>query len=552
MQSAPQVVEAADFATQRAAIVAARVRRCAVLDRVLAVLVVALAAVLALAPIRDSGIWVHLAAGRQLVSGTADTSPGPQWHDSIAPMRPGWLFDVACYAVYQTAGGVGLGILKLALAVGLAAGLLWAGWSRAGGWFAALGTGLGLLAVSPWLGLRPGVLSLLFLALTLGCLERRRAAGDGGRGRAWLALWPLLAMFIFWVNVDAWFLLGPGVLACYAAGEWFAGRRGASARVPPAAAIVGVLVCLANPQMAGAFRWPPALLLHWHGAALGDDPVFRPVLISPLSQGYLMAGPLWSAAGLALGLLLAMALFALLLNRAGRSGVRLVICAGLLGLGLYQAQLLPLLAAALAALVPRGLAEWAEARHVDGAVGELRLRQAVTGRAGTVVAAVVVLALAAIGLLPGPAPIPRGCGIVADPSLQRIAEALATWRQDGTLGPRSRGFCYAPDIADYFAWYCPAEGTVADCRQWLSPRAADEIAVVRRGLAGIAPARSQSGRSRRDTGDWRAVLRAAGVDHVVLADLDGQRVQAVLQHVCAAPEEWTVLMEAGRARARLA
>jgi tetratricopeptide (TPR) repeat protein len=100
-------------------------------------------------------------------------------------------------------------------------------------------------------------------------------------------------------------------------------------------------------------------------------------------------------------------------------------------------------------------------------------------------------------------------------------------------------------VADYLAWFCPQEGSAADSRRWLLPDVAHDIVAVRQGLTGAAPAGSRR-RGWSGGADWRAVLRGAGVDHVVFADLDGQRVQAVLHHIVMAPAEWTVLLQAGR------
>jgi tetratricopeptide (TPR) repeat protein len=533
----------ADFDDERAAIVAARMRRRGALDVVLAVLVLLFAAVLGSTTIRDSGIWSRLATGRQLVTAEPDASPGPQWpaHAAVERMAPGWLFDVGCYLVHRVAGDLGLGIAKTVFVILLAAALMWAGWSRGSGWFAAGATGLALLAMAPRLELQPGLVSLWFLAMTIGYLERRRVAQPSGRTRSWVALTPLFGLFIVWVNTDAWFLLGPAVLACYA----ITGRRPGSANVPIGAVTIGFVVCLANPQLAGAFRPPAELALRWHGAALADDAIYRTFLVSPLTRQYHTAGWLWNPPRLALALLALVGLFAMVLNRAGRDGARLLVCAGLLGLGLYQARLLPGLAVGLGALIPRGLAAFATAHHVDGAVGELRLRQAVTARAGMVAAGLAFLVVAALGRLPGPALLPRGWGLATDPSLIAAAEALAAWRQDATLPPPSRGFCYAPDAADYLAWYCPQEGSAADSRRWLLADVAHDIVTVRQGLTGAAPAASRR-RGWSGGADWRAVLRGAGVDHVVFADLDGQRVQAVLHHMVTAPAEWTVLLQVGR------
>src|SRR5260370_29209893 len=110
------------------------------LDMTLAVLVVVFAFVLASVPIRNSDVWLHLAAGRQLVSGPSSAGADPFLH--TVGETPGThatgLFDVLRYGVYLNARSFGLGLLK-ALARGLLTAAIFWGGVRNSGWGAAGG-----------------------------------------------------------------------------------------------------------------------------------------------------------------------------------------------------------------------------------------------------------------------------------------------------------------------------------------------------------------------------------------------------------------------------
>src|SRR4051812_45179990 len=67
-------------------------------------------------PARNPEIWQHLAAGRDLAHGRL---PGVSGR-----LDPGWLFDLAAYAVYSVGGGAGLVVAKAVLIAGLGVLLL--------------------------------------------------------------------------------------------------------------------------------------------------------------------------------------------------------------------------------------------------------------------------------------------------------------------------------------------------------------------------------------------------------------------------------------------
>src|SRR5436190_1388749 len=90
--------------------------------------------------------------------------------------------------------------------------------SRTGTVLGLLAALLAALALGPWLGLHPGLVSCLFLALTLLLLSRvaRAAEGELGPTRAW---WLLPVLVVLWANSDGWVVLGPTAIGLGALGE---------------------------------------------------------------------------------------------------------------------------------------------------------------------------------------------------------------------------------------------------------------------------------------------------------------------------------------------
>jgi hypothetical protein len=518
-------------------------------DAILAALVLILAFVLVSTPIRNSDVWIHMAAGRHLTRDLGLFAPDPFAHtsDSSAWGSSSAGFDVVCYAVYVGAGDIGLVLLRLFAVAALAWVLLRAD-GPTFGWLPAIFTALALVAVAPRCQLQPLLVSLLMLAITLAFLERRSAATTERREDVpWTGYWPLYLVFFLWVNADAWFLLGPCAVACYWLGGLLSKRAKGRGRVPGLAVLAGLLVCLLNPGLVAAFRIPAELAFPFQQAALGHDPLFGSLFATPLHASYYTPALLRSPDSLAMAVLVAAGIAALVLNRAGRWAPRLLLCSGLLALGLLQARNLVFLAVALAVLIPRACREFSEAFADDALAAPLRLRQALVGRFGTMVAGFAIVALAWTGALQPGAPEARALCVETDPSLVEAARQITQWRSAGKLGEQARGFNFSPEIADYFAWFCPQEKGFFDHRLEVCAANASDFALVRQGLMGAGPAATEpAGTASAGGGDWRAVLRARGVDHLVLGDRDPMRVRRVLQTVLAAPKEWCVLLQAGR------
>ena len=68
-------------------------------------------------PARNSDLWLHLAAGRGLVQ-------APGLISAMGEARPGWLYDVLCYALFSVVGGPGVVVFKALVVVVLSTVLL--------------------------------------------------------------------------------------------------------------------------------------------------------------------------------------------------------------------------------------------------------------------------------------------------------------------------------------------------------------------------------------------------------------------------------------------
>jgi hypothetical protein len=143
---------------------------------------------------------MHLAAGRDLT----DWRP---FSGTVPPFSPTWLSDLLFFALYSAVGGPGLVLVKALLVVGLALLLLRLSRAEQGWWIAVVSTVLALLAMSTRFLLQPATLSYLMLALVLW-LVRRREDVPANQQPSLLPPWPLLLLFVIWVNLDRWFAIG--------------------------------------------------------------------------------------------------------------------------------------------------------------------------------------------------------------------------------------------------------------------------------------------------------------------------------------------------------
>src|SRR5262245_51221906 len=294
-----------------------------IFDATLGVLVLALTFLLGSFAATNSDLWMTLATGRNIAQGQyqfgvdpfAFTTTGTTW------VNHQWLSAWILYAIYAVFGGAeGFGGAALvafkAVALALLALLLlrvrWCGASR--GW-AILVVALAMLAVSTRVLLQPMTFSYLLLGVMFYLLYRGGALGTLAPEQtvSRRALWCVPVLFVAWVNLDSWFILGPVTVSLLAVGAVLGSAfLGIESPLPRSTwgALVGLgwLACLLNPHhIYGVLTLPPelayllcqvfgegAISLASGGAGLDGGIALRTlhqlepsvVLISPLSPSY--------------------------------------------------------------------------------------------------------------------------------------------------------------------------------------------------------------------------------------------------------------------------
>ena len=174
-------------------------------DAALAGLVLVFAFAAASFVARNSDVWLHLAAGKRLLSG--QYTPGSDPFSYSAADRPwvnhSWLTDAAAYLLYGGEGKV-LVIAK-ALVVALAFGFVIAiRRPKYPLWPWAVVACVAVLAAAPHFVLRPLVVSILFLAVTLFLVFRLPQ-----KPTSWRFPGAIGVTFWLWANSDPWFFVGP-------------------------------------------------------------------------------------------------------------------------------------------------------------------------------------------------------------------------------------------------------------------------------------------------------------------------------------------------------
>ncbi|MCI0642983.1 MAG: hypothetical protein L0Y72_05540 [Gemmataceae bacterium] len=547
-------------------------------------LILLLAFLLASFPARNSDVWMHLATGRALVQGNyhfgahpfALTTEDDHW------VNHAWLYHLLAFSVYQSLGEAGLVVSKALLVVLVCGLLMHVAWRRTNRWLAALCVILAVLALGPYLVLRPVIVSYLFLAATVWWLERR-GFGVKGKVGSWL---PLLLMFILWANLDEWFLLGPLTVFLYWIGEVLEaqsphprplsplGAKGEVARTPllPAAngvgnvqsqpgrlraagllCAAGLVICLMNPHHIRTFTLP-AVLAPADAGELSDDPPGWDA--SPFGTTYFQLGLSISPAGLAYYLLVLLGVLSFTASflTSGRSASGHEECAGwsrflawlaLFALSAYTSAMIPFFAVAAAPITALNLQQAVDRRRRTECQAAspryARWRQALS---------LLVLTGLCVAAWPGwlqPFPFePRRWAIETDPALEKTAFEITRWREVGQIGDEARGFNLSPAMASYLAWFAPQEkGFPCPARGlgYFPAHVQRKFLAVRRALTDERP-RAQGDEVHAD---WRAILQKAGISHINVHDSNERKLTAALRNLLASPAEWQLAHVEGRA-----
>ena len=231
---------------------------------VLVVGVLLFAGMLAVFPLQDFDIWMHLAAGRYIVGhGHLPfthpfnfTAPSGEWIDQE------WLSQTLLFLLHQRIGIDGLVLLGALIGV-VAVGLtLWLALRRGADFPVAVALALlVVLFLRPHLTMRPHLATLLFLSLWAFLL--------GNRERWRPAPYILVATMLLWANLHAGFLAGLILLGLYwSEALWRWGRAGAAERPPRALAarrlglllLACLLATMVNPYFWRLWTYPFTLI----------------------------------------------------------------------------------------------------------------------------------------------------------------------------------------------------------------------------------------------------------------------------------------------------
>ena len=517
---------------------------------------------LACSPIRNSDFWLHLAGGKLIAEGNYPFGTDPFCYSAQENwVNQSWLYDLGLFGLFHFLGGTSLAILKAMTAAGLAAVLVFSG-RRGTGWASSLAcTALVFVSLSPWLTLRPSLLSYLFLALTFWLLEYQ--CQDKPTGISLKGYWPIPVLFALWVNVDSWFFLGPLVTFLYFMGALLESRctgapeHGSTGAPPPSArarsrpgllaivSLLGLGACLLNPSFTRAFQIGETLGLTENAGRIGEDPQLRRLLVAPQENVYF--SPTWmfgflpvfkSGPGLAFWFLVLLGPLSFALNWQRLSWQRFLTWLSLFLLCLLTTQAVPFFSIVAGPIVALNWSAFQARRFSHARVSS---GWHVVGRGAVLLAVFFLLLLAwprwdqsaeplwSVLRIPGP----RHLAVEMEPSLAEAGKQIAEWRNEGVLEAGHHGFHFSPEAANTLAWLCPDDKCFLNAHRNVPAQAAADYIAVRNGLLGKKI-------------DWRPILRSRSITYVLVYNNDQRVTEKALYFLLNNPEEWSLVYQRGR------
>jgi hypothetical protein len=545
------------------------------LDLLLVAVVLVLAFFLGSFAARNSDLLMHLASGRLQTKGEyrpwSGVDPFSYTTEGIYWANHSWLFDLITYGLYQMTTGAGLVIVKALLVVALAGVMLATRRPGRSLWIPAVCTGVALVALSPLLFLRSTVVSMLFLGVTLWLLQRPAAdaapvTASARKGRAPSQqperrhLWLLVPLFLLWVNLDSWFLLGPITVALYGIGEFLQEKIGPSAegdgfgargqRTLVLVFLAGMAVCLVNPHHIHAFSLPAQLGLSGGADVLRSEREFLPWFRGSVEY-YRDTNFGWNVAGITYFVLLLMGAASFALNYQDWRWGRALVWLALAALSVYHQRAMPFFAVAAGPITALNFQD-AVARGYGTALRVTRSWRewSTGGRLVTLACGLALVAVAWPGWLHASwVGMDRSARRVTwrvefDPSLRETAEQLQQWRTQGVIGKDDRGLSLSPDVANYCAWFCPEEKGFIDYRVALFGGMADTYVQLRKAL-GFEEVDPEGRFKHPSVSD---VFGKYHINHLVLAYDDPIRARLPMAYfINDSQKRWTVVDWFGRA-----
>ena len=423
--------------------------------------------------VKNPDFWLHLGTGKLLTGGgySFGTDPfGATTHDRYWTNHS-WLFDWGLFKLFDSAGGRTLVLIKAAAFGGLVLLLLSTLRKGSSKWIGVVCMGLMVLACAPRLVLNSMFISILFQGLTVFLLLKLPARPQSYRLPAALAI-----TFALWANLDRWFFLGPLTIALYLLGEILQptrpGETDRPSRMTLAIALAaGILACMLNPHHYHVWQIPIELSPGSLPEKVVTDPELAPFFKATYKSlefdptSLVINNPLTSYALIGL-FVLSIAGFVLNHQELRWGWVAVWVGMAYLGAILYRA--IPFFAVTAGPLAAVQLTV-AAARFKQAllAIGTVQLLN--IGRsAGRVVTGLIGIALI-LASWPGWL---HALGnqrrlawdVQPDPTLEKAARTLQGWRESGRLPDDVHGLILQLDLADYCAYFAPAEKTFIDTR----------------------------------------------------------------------------------------
>jgi tetratricopeptide (TPR) repeat protein len=527
---------------------AAEIRR---LDIVLALLVIVLGGFLAAFTVRNSDFWQHLAAGRLYAHGHFDFGVDPFSYTTGDNyyVNHSWIYDLVLYVAASLAGGpespiggIVLVLLKTLLVALLAVILLSIRRPDQSLWAPAFCTAFALVCMSLRLLFQPTVVSMLFLGLTLYILQSPRYAGgrlDAESRSPLRVYWCLPVLFVAWVNLDAWFFLGPVTVALFLLGQavqqWTSPIRTGPDSPEPGqlrtlflVLLAGCCACLVNPHTYHALTLPVQLGLSQNVEALERDNLLRRLFESPFHEDNFQAGSsFYNVANFSYFPLLLLGLVSFVLNM-GRNyrWWRAFLWLSFAALSAYESRNVPFFAVIAGPITALNLQDFAASRALNlRSMTSRALTWSLGGRIATLVLFVLLILATWPGWLHGrPSDFSQShrvaLAVHVDESMRQAATQIGAWRGQGLLPPNENGFNDVPDLVNYADWFCadeqgrPLEKGFFDYRfDAYSPAVTAEYVDTRAALRGKQLAGADQDNRRAN---WQETFRKNKISHLIL------------------------------------
>jgi tetratricopeptide (TPR) repeat protein len=513
-------------------------------DLLLGILVLIFAFLMASFVVRNPDFWQNLSTGRLIATGDYSFGKDPFCYTTADQtwVNASWLYDFGLYQIYRTTEGPGVVLVKaLGIAFAMTCLLLL---GRPGYSVLLMGSivVIAVLAMAPFLVLRPVLASYVLTALFVGLLTKAETMRELAKPLPWI----LGGLTILWANMDAHAFLAPLILLSYALGKSLPinGQDGPTQLTKPLlykALMLCLFATIINPHHIRSWLAIPETL----GLTL-PDVVANDREFSQLQRG-LFDKSIFDFTGfdggnpinaVAIVVLVGIGLLAFLVNFRRNLGGLLLLQLPLFGLSVIQLRLAPVWLISWTAWTAWNLGEaWLARLEKNAAANKPRPKMGgqVLSRMAFTVALVLLIVMSWPGWLNSSVRREQNARRVAwdveiDGSLQRLGDRLKAIHESGKLPAESRGLLLHPEAAGYLSWIVPEEKFYVDGRISLhEPRLSDWIEL--RKIFSLQTLRQEEKHDDHEHFDWQAFMDREGITHVILGSrspLENQIVTGIM------------------------